>query len=328
MRWVRMLRCFWDGSKKVLGELQKPKAVGRSEWEGSQEGKTEGVSGLMGGAGEEGAVGERDEGGHNKCSMPKEEGGAGIQTPGWALSGGGKCGFQKTERQAMGGMLNVKLCGKHLRHCHLRLLLWERGGRSAARRGWERWRPEGTGDALKELQCSAERGPVGSRGKGLFGVRGRDLHGGLLLSSWKGQPKAQRSGGQPAHQPRGCQVGAMGSRAGTGEGVKARGSRGERRRWRLGKWRSRRAGQWDRRQEQGRENQEHRGTWPVKQVFNLNLEKCVRLRKDKLQAVAMGGTDRGGAGEAFGFEKVSEQGRGGPSPHRRRDGLPAGGEEG
>lgn len=89
--------------------------MGRSEWEGSQEGRTEGVSGLMGGAGEEGAVGKRDEGGHNKCFVPKEEGGAGIQTPGWALSGGGKCGSQKRERQAVGGMLNVRLCGKPLR---------------------------------------------------------------------------------------------------------------------------------------------------------------------------------------------------------------------
>lgn len=82
MRWVWMLRCFWDGSKKFLGELQKPKAVGRSEWERRQKGRPEGISGLMGGAGEEYAVGERDEGGDNRwCSMPKE-GGGGIQPPG------------------------------------------------------------------------------------------------------------------------------------------------------------------------------------------------------------------------------------------------------
>lgn len=86
MRWDQMLKSFWDGSKNVLGELWKPKAVDRSEWEGRQKERPEWVSGLMGGAGEECAGGERDEGWDNRwCSVPREEGGSGIQPPGWAF---------------------------------------------------------------------------------------------------------------------------------------------------------------------------------------------------------------------------------------------------
>lgn len=48
------------------------------------------------------------------------------------------------------------------------------------------------------------------------------------------------------------------------------------------------------------QNQKHRGMWPMNQVFNLSFEKGRHFRNDKLQAVAMGGTDSGGGGEAFG----------------------------
>lgn len=74
-------------------------AVGGSEWGVRQKGRTARVLMIMGGTGED-PVGERC--GENRwCSMSKEEGGAGVQNPGWSQSGGGQAMFQKEERWGM-----------------------------------------------------------------------------------------------------------------------------------------------------------------------------------------------------------------------------------
>lgn len=66
-----------------------------------QEGRTDGVLMILGGTGEE-YVGGRGRSGEKRwCSMSKEEGGAGVQTPGWSQPRGGQAMFQKEEKWGM-----------------------------------------------------------------------------------------------------------------------------------------------------------------------------------------------------------------------------------
>lgn len=98
-----MLRCFWDGSKKVLGELQKPKAVGRSEWEGSQEGRTEGVSGLMGGAGEKAQLERGMREGITSASCPRRRGELGSRPQAGPCQEEGNVGLRREKGRLWGG---------------------------------------------------------------------------------------------------------------------------------------------------------------------------------------------------------------------------------
>ena len=75
---------FW---KKDRG-----RGSGRTEGEVRQEGRTEGVSMIMGRVGGRCTTGEGKRKGMTGTSTPKEEGGAGPGTPGWSESGEGSKG--------------------------------------------------------------------------------------------------------------------------------------------------------------------------------------------------------------------------------------------